>query len=367
MSTSSDPLAPAAPAPRWTLRELPLSARLTLALFLISVGIGYFSALIQLHFQQAQPGELMPTPQDAIRIFHGDTGAAPKSKLVQLIEADPSAKFNGSGQMSAAFFERSSDWKKLVKKRPEDELRKEREAERQVMLAWLNSGPEGVTDTYAKDHFALPADLANAPVSKDYLDKDDQGGFVKIKSLFAERCTRCHMKEGGDDANATAYPLETVEQIAKYNKVEKAGPGISLTKLAQTTHVHLLGFAMLYGLTGLIVALSSLPALIRLPLAPLALLAQVVDIGCWWLARIDGPLGEMFALVIPVSGGVVGASLGLQIILGLFSLFGWFGRFVLVLLIAGAGAGGYVAKEQVIDPYLQTEKPAAKAPADSGS
>lgn len=366
MATAPDPLAPAAPS-RWTLRELPLSARLTIALFLLSVGLGYLAALVQIKMQHAGPGEVVPTPEKTIHIFHGETGAPPASKLVKLVEADVSGTFNGSGQMSAAFFTRSSDWKAAVKKRPEDELRKERETERAVMIAWLKATPEQVADAYAKDRFALPGDLAAQPVTKGFVEKDDLGAFVKIKTLFAERCTRCHMKEGGDDANATAYPLETIEQVAKYNKVEKAGPGLSLTKLAQSTHVHLLGFSMLYGLTGLILALSSLPAIIRFPLAPLPLLAQVIDIACWWLARIDGPVGEQFALVIPISGGVVGAGLGLHIILGLFTLFGWTGRFVLVLLFAAAGAGGYVANDKVIQPFLQGEKPAATATVEKGS
>src|SRR5437870_3490109 len=41
---------------RLTLREAPLPVRLVLSLFLISTGIGYFSALVQLHFQHARSG-----------------------------------------------------------------------------------------------------------------------------------------------------------------------------------------------------------------------------------------------------------------------------------------------------------------------
>ena len=48
---------PTAPE-RLTLRALPLAARLVLAVFLIAVGLGYGSALVQLHFQHASPGQL---------------------------------------------------------------------------------------------------------------------------------------------------------------------------------------------------------------------------------------------------------------------------------------------------------------------
>ena len=48
-------------ATRWTLRDLPVAARVTIGVFLVSVGIGYVSALINMHFQIASPGEAMPT------------------------------------------------------------------------------------------------------------------------------------------------------------------------------------------------------------------------------------------------------------------------------------------------------------------
>ena len=86
---------------RWTVRDLPLAARLTLALFLISTGIGYFSALVQLHFQHAKPGSIMPDAEDAHNMFVVDRGEAPKSRLVVLLEKPDTDKFNGTGQMSA--------------------------------------------------------------------------------------------------------------------------------------------------------------------------------------------------------------------------------------------------------------------------
>jgi uncharacterized membrane protein YbhN (UPF0104 family) len=140
---------------------------------------------------------------------------------------------------------------------------------------------------------------------------------------------------------------------------------MSLTKLAQTTHVHLLGFAMLYALTGLIFALSTYPGLLRVLIAPLPLLFQVIDISLWWLARLDSPHGEMFARDIRYTGMAVGAGLALQIVLSLFNLFGRGGKVVLLLLALGAACGGYVAKEKVVDPYLAKEKAAISAPKDT--
>src|SRR5262245_41222701 len=127
--------------PRWTLRDLPLSARVTIAAFLISVGVGYFSAIVQLHFQHAEPGSMLPTGKDAVRIFHGHTGPDPISAFERLLLEEENKSFNGSGQMVAAFTKRSepslkSEVKKRAnprrggKKRPLDEVEKELRAER---------------------------------------------------------------------------------------------------------------------------------------------------------------------------------------------------------------------------------------------
>ena len=374
-----------APASRsFTLRDLPLAARLTLALFLMSVGIGYVSALVQLHFQHATPGALLPTPDDAVRVFAGQTGEKPKSKIEQLLPDDwEGGKFNGQGQMSAAFFKRAEDWKGAIKEKAkalaekagqrrnanldpflaaaEVEVRKERDTERRAVLAWIEGGAS--EKDYNEDKFCLPADLAGRPMTEKYLvseeDKVGQPRAVKIKTILDERCARCH-SPGGEDASAIQFPLDTYANLKKYVSVKTAS-GMSLEKLAQTTHVHLLGFSMLYGLTGLILAFSSYPRLARVLLCPLPLVAQVVDISFWWLARLPEPHGPMFARGIVLTGAVVAVGLLLHIVLGLLDLFSKKAWLVLFLLFAAAGYGGYMAKARVIDPFIAQEKAPASA------
>src|SRR5262249_20367011 len=98
------------------LHNLPLPVRLTLAVFLISVGLAYLSALVQLHLQHASPGSALPTPEDAVRIFHGDR-SRPVSAIERLLIADESQPFNGSGEMVQAFTKKSEGWKKAIKDR----------------------------------------------------------------------------------------------------------------------------------------------------------------------------------------------------------------------------------------------------------
>jgi hypothetical protein len=88
--------------------------------------------------------------------------------------------------------------------------------------------------------------------------------------------------------------------------------------------------------------------------------AQVVDIGCWWLARTGEPYGPLFATAIPITGGVVAAGLGLQIVMSLYDLFGRAGKVVVLVGLVAFLVGGVGFKMKVIDPYLSQEKVVAK-------
>lgn len=372
--------ASSSPASRFiTLGELSLPVRLTLALFLLSVGIGYISALVQLHFQHATPGDLLPSPEDAVRVFHGETGTQPKSKIEQLLPEDyQGKKMNGQGQMTAAFLNRSEDYKdavverarelakkqgvkkpdQAVKEAAKGEIDLERDGERLAMIAWVRNGAK--EPDFNADNFPLPQDLINLPITRKMLVEQNgdiaEPRAVTIQTLFRERCANCH-QDGGEAQN---FPLTTYSEIKKYTSV-KTSAGMSLVKLAQTTHVHLLGFSMLYGLTGLILAFSSYPLFVRIVLCPLPLLAQIVDISFWWLARLPDPHGPMFARCIVYSGAVVAVGLLLHIVLSLFNLFRLRGWLVLVLLFAVAGYAGYETKERVIAPFISQEKSANSA------
>lgn len=363
------------PSPvRFTLRDLPLAARLTLALFLLSVGIGYVSALVQLHFQHASAGELLPTTDNAVRIFHGDIGDKPKSKIEQLLPEDfEGKKMNGQGQMTSAFFKRAEDYKEAIgekarelaakrggkakdpaiKEAAQAEVDRERFGERAAMIAWVRAGAN--EQEYNDDKFSLPEELAREPITPKYLVDESSKPTVKIQTLFTERCATCH----ADGGSAQSFPLTSFAEIKKFTTVKTAS-GMSLEKLAQTTHVHLLGFSILYGLTGIILAFSSYPRWLRLVLCPLPLLVQVIDIACWWLARLPQPHGPMFARVIVVTGAIVAVGLLLHIVLSLFNLFSKKAWLVLFLLFGIAGAGGYIAKMEVIDPYIAQEKAPAQ-------
>jgi len=343
---------------RLLLRRLPLPARLVLSAFLISVGIGYVSALVQLHFQHAKPGNAVPTPEDAARIYHGVEGARPISQIERLLEADPSLEFSGTGQMRTAFSSKSKGWEAAVanrmqkdeidEKKAEELLTTERDVQRQSMLAWIRAGAK--KSEWEKNAFVLPPEIDTKHLPAQYMIKEGNKTAVKIQLLFENRCSTCHNPKG----EASEFPLVNFEKDIRPRVTPEAGAGngaMSLTKLAQTTHVHLLGFSMLYGMTGLILAFSSYPCWLKVILCPLPLVAQVIDISCWWLARID----PMFAHVIMITGGIVALSLVSQIILSLLDMYQAMGKVVVLLMLGIGGAGMTYGYFKVVVPYLEKE------------
>jgi hypothetical protein len=64
------------------------------------------------------------------------------------------------------------------------------------------------------------------------------------------------------------------------------------------------------------------------------------------------------------TGAVVGVGLMLQIVLSLFNMYRWPGKTVLLLLFAGAVAGGVYLTPQVRE-YLRQEVPAMSQPSTS--
>lgn len=353
--------------PEGILNSWPLPARIVVACFLFSVGIGFTSAMVNLHFQEATPGNLLPSDEDVVRAYHGKKGMTALERLLTLPESLP---FNGSGSMRAAFTERKGGSLKTAMRAVASELQmdlkkpdeaehvksvvlKQRDGERLAVIAWIRSG--GKQESYGDKGFELPAAMAKLPITKDYIVHHEEGKAPKvdIEKIITDRCVRCHSATVG--GSAARYPLDKFEEIEDYLE-PLATEGKSIEHLALTTHVHLLSFSVLYGLTGILFALTGWPWWIRLILAPAPLVFQVIDISFWWLARLDEPYGPLFAKAIMVSGGLVALSLVGQIVLGSLSLFRGPGK-ALILVVLGVGAlAGLGAKVIIVDPYLKHEK-----------
>lgn len=363
--------------PRFTLRQLTLPAKLVLTVFLLAVALGYVSAMVQLHMQHSdRDGTPMPTVENVVAVFAGKKWQNPEdeertvSKLESIISGDPKANDLTSKNMTPAFFHLDeANFAALVKRNPEKAFA-DRDGERLAIIAWIKSTPEVRRRAYDEDNFWLPKDRIGKPLTPGYRAGPEG---AKVKLILNHRCVRCH-RPGGEKQDT---PLNTYEALAPYlpSAVEvppgggyvESGRIMSLEKLTQSTHAHLLTFALLFAATGLIFAFSSYPGIVRGILGPLVLVAQVADVSCWWLARMDG-VGPYFAMCIVGTGGIVGLGLMTQIVLSLFNMYGRMGKLVMLLLFLVAATGAGWAFVKVVSPYLEQqrkEKQDAKAAASA--
>ncbi len=345
----------------YTLRDLPLPVKVVATVFLMAVGVGYTSAMLQLHVQDSKKGSPMPTPEDVILKFTGkkrfdpnNPPARPVSRLEALVTAE-TVDING-GSMSAAFTtqDRAKGPLKYANavrgQLPEvvEQVKAERKGEQTVFALWINTPDEPRKASYAADKFTPPP----GTMPKAFTPLLTDGNAVKIKTLIEARCVTCH-SNGGEKADVLLDSYECLSRfmgvpavVAPANGYIRVEEPMSITKLTQSTHAHLLSFATLFSLTGLIFAFSSWPVWMRVIGGPSVVIAVFADVGLWWLARLCDQWGPYFAMGVMGTGAVAGLCLGAQITLSLFNMYGTKGKAVIALLfLFGALAGtGFVVK-----------------------
>ena len=343
--------------PRFTIRQLPLPAKLVVTLFLISVGVGYFSAMVQIHMQHsARDGSPMPTGADIVEKFSGlkrpDPDAKPpQSKIELLISGAPHGEFN-KNNMAPAFYDKSaSDYKSAVKDEGQEVVDARRATEVRALVEWCRSDADAKKAAWDADNFPTQVDKESA-----FFNAPSKG--VAIKSLVEERCGTCHAGQQKPSlaSFAEVLPLATAPTTELIDgQWVRSSKQITVEGLTQSTHAHLLSFTMLFSLTGLVFAFTSYPAPMRAILGPLVLVAQLADISCWWLARLD-TVGPTFALLIMGTGGAVGVGLAMQLVASLFDLYGPKGKAVMAgIFLTGAVAFGALVVT-VIEPTLKAER-----------
>lgn len=357
---------------RFSLRDLPFPAKLVITCFLLAVGGGYSAAMVQLHMQDSKTGAPMPTVHDVIQKYTGkkffETDPPKPVCLFEKLVMGPieGAPWNRTGSMAPAFFAKDGgEFNRLIKGAPSEVIERvkaERNGERDVIQQWIHAAPEERKKAYDEDRFHPDAAQAPKTITNDF--KHAEPGSYKVKSILVDRCERCHSKDGAQ----SAYPLETYEQllgclIAPPSVSVPAGGGwvrieepISYEKLTQTTHAHLLSFAVLFSLTGLVFAFTSYPAVLRCLLGPWVLVAVVADVSLWWLSRLCEQWGPYFAMGIIGTGGAAGLGLSLQIVLSLFNMYGPKGKVVILGLFLLAGAGAAAVGMNVIKPGLEAKQ-----------
>ncbi len=266
--------------------------------------------LINVRCAECHKTEKKDTPLGTFEAMHDLLLPNPKEgKMHKVVTGAPNRW--GKDSMVRAFTDKSVGWKAEFDARP-TEVKQEREMEKIALIAWLEAGAP--KEAYDLNEFIVPVEKVIGAITKAMLV----------------------------GAPEPVNPTATLRQI-------------DFDSLVQSTHAHLLTFALLWTATGLIFAFTSYPVWMRVLIAPSVLVAQVIDVLCWWLARLPD-VGPYFAVAILGTGAIVGLGLTLQILLSLFNLYGGKGRLILILVVAVAVIGAGTAFLKYIEPELAVER-----------
>jgi len=276
------------------LAKLSIPAKLLVTIFLAIIGPGYLFGTANIYYQHQyaddEPGLSL---EDLRATFHGMTRTfEPDDKIivnsVMLSEVQP------DGSM-----------REYLEEGGEPAVR--------ALITWL--------ENQAKEEEFAQSGLA-------------QEGDPSAQEVIREHCIICHNADGGDMEDVpyaetdesdpdyalvmeTATPDITVEDSGVQTKVYKP---TSQPRLVHITHAHIFTMPMFTFFVGVLFLMTGISDKIKLLIGPLPMLAVLLDISSWWIARWVEP----FIYVIAGAGAIFGFFYAIQILCIFGSL--WFGR-----------------------------------------
>jgi len=257
-----------------SLGELPLAWRTLLTCVVVFIGAGYFAALVNIVGQtELTDGKPGMSTQDLILKYAGAdvelvAGQPPPSRMLEMI-----------GTAMRQYFSDDENYNTLHD--------------------WLSGGA-------AEAAFSAGEDTAP-------------------QDVFIMDCLRCHAADGGEEIG-TKSPFgpdlftPDFKMISEFTLAPAPGKSTvhraprSWRDLALTTHAHLLSVPMFVVLLGGLFLFANRPQRfprLRILLACAPLVLFLLDVACWWLARIPN-VGWVFALTIAATGALFGLTFGIQ-------------------------------------------------------
>lgn len=304
------------PPTRLTLASLTLPQKLLVLVILGTVGSGYLAALANTFAQVAgSDGRQSVTLADFPSVAKERGLAALAGEIERSLgKEDVVRRYHGLGsgvtRLQAALdgTMKPKILEELTKGTTGDEATiKLAEELRQMLIDWSRLDRPLREQAYRAGVPVTADGAANLVKFQELATR--KAKMPKVEPVIAhtlrDYCVTCHSP--GGDPQARTMPLETFEQVDAYCTEDH---GMSLPQLAMTTHVHLLGFAVLFAMTGFLFSLTSYPEWVRILFVPWTLLFQMMEIACWWLAKTQ----VVFAAAIFYLGGIVGIGLLIQIV-----------------------------------------------------
>jgi hypothetical protein len=407
---------------RFTLHDLPLPAKLVLSAFLMSVGLGYCWALMQLHFKHSSAGNLLPGVTDVVARFSGQNppweshdaneqkpgepppksentdpprrnqneparrgdqpGPAAKNptpkmvagvKIKSIIENRCTGCHGEGGEKKDdAPLEKWSDVRKFLEPTPQ----------KGKLLKMISKEPEGWGKEDMTEAFTVKSYVKIGKDEIEWKDMLKQHKEMEATLRLERETERLALKlwiESGAPEEAyekDAFPLsdelakrplteEFKTQAAEMAKAEKTAKkkrnpkDCQLSVESLTQSTH----AHLLTFSLLWAATGLIFAFSSYPLWMRAGIAPLVLIAqvadiSCWWLARLPNVGPYFAVAIMGTGAIVGLGLGAQIVLSLFNMYGSKGKVVLLLLFLIGGAAGGVVYAKFIAPQIAAEKEA---------
>lgn len=273
----------------YRLGALPFYAKVTLTLFLVLVGGGYLVATGNVYYK------------------HNEADLVPGMSLDDL-----RAAFHGMDQEVTEERHKDSEMLKMVA--PGGPMRrfldKGGPAAVETLMSWLEDG---------------------APREKF----TEAGAYVEggpsPQAVIKNQCVECHHAAGGEmkdvpyatDADSlpqyTMVIVEAEPEVTTSSQVMHLSPP-GIAELVHTTHAHILTIPVFTLAMALLFMGTGWGPKTKLILMPLPMLATLLDIASWWLAR---PI-EPFIYLTAAAGALFALSFGLQVLLVFGAL--WFGQ-----------------------------------------
>jgi hypothetical protein len=276
------------------LAKLSLPGKLLVTLFLLIIGPGYLFGIANIFFKHQYADDRPGLTLDDLRAtFHGmERTYKPEDKVT--VNSEMLTQVRPDGEMRG-FLEKGGD----------PAIR--------GLVAWLENGAK--EEQFTKEGLAQAGDPSAQAILKTY-------------------CIECHHADGGDMEEVpyaeTAESDPRVAMVLKVAKpefsVEESGVRTKVYKptgqarLLQITHVHILTLPVLTLIVGALFLMTDISSKWKLGIGPLPMLALLLDISGWWLARWFEP----WIYMIAAAGGLFAAIYALQILSILGSM--WIGR-----------------------------------------
>jgi hypothetical protein len=160
----------------------------------------------------------------------------------------------------------------------------------------------------------LPADEHATIIGWVHHGLDKTEYDASIKPIIDRRCLACH-----DGSNPHIPNLNGYDNLTKVAQIDT---GMSLASLVRVSHIHMFGITFIFFIMGLIFSHAYVrPVWFKSVVIVLPFLSIVVDIGSWYLTKIN----TAFAWAVIIGGGLMGLSFATQWLVSMYQI--WFYKY----------------------------------------